>query len=155
MLALPVNGDAPEVSNHAKRSLKHEFKVQIMNEQQMRTESDSMGELEVPVYAYYGANTQRARLNFPISELRFNRSFIRTIGQIKLSAATVNRDLGELPPDIAIPIEKAAARVIDGDFDSGVAYTGAGTGLISEILTVQEVFKDLVDGSHSLARKLV
>lgn len=52
-------------------------------------------------------------------------------------------------------IDRTRAAFIDGDFDAGVAYTGAGVGLISEILTVQEVFKDLVDGSHSLARKLV
>ena len=51
--------------------------------------------------------------------------------------------------------ERTRAAFLDGDFDSGIAYTGAGAGLISEILTVQEVFKDLVDGSHSLARKLV
>ena len=51
-------------------------------------------------------------------------------------------------------IERTRAAFLDGDFDSGIAYTGAGAGLISEILTVQEVFKDLVDGSHSLARKL-
>ena len=51
-------------------------------------------------------------------------------------------------------IERTRAAFLDGDFESGIAYTGAGAGLISEILTVQEVFKDLVDGSHSLARKL-
>jgi enoyl-[acyl-carrier protein] reductase II len=51
-------------------------------------------------------------------------------------------------------IDRTRAAILDGDFDSAVAYTGAGTGLISEIITVQEVFKDLVDGSHSLARKL-
>jgi enoyl-[acyl-carrier protein] reductase II len=51
-------------------------------------------------------------------------------------------------------IDRTRAALLDGDFDTGIAYTGAGTGLISEILTVQEVFKDLVDGSHSLARKL-
>ncbi|PKB70646.1 MAG: hypothetical protein BZY87_08920 [SAR202 cluster bacterium Io17-Chloro-G6] len=51
-------------------------------------------------------------------------------------------------------IDRTRAALLDGDFESGIAYTGAGTGLISEIITVQEVFKDLVDGSHSLARKL-
>ena len=51
-------------------------------------------------------------------------------------------------------IDRTRAAFLDGDFEAGVAYTGAGAGLISEILTVQEVFKDLVDGSHSLARKL-
>ncbi|MEE8465522.1 MAG: nitronate monooxygenase [Dehalococcoidia bacterium] len=50
--------------------------------------------------------------------------------------------------------DRTRAALLDGDFESGIAYTGAGTGLISEIITVQEVFKDLVDGSHSLARKL-
>ena len=51
-------------------------------------------------------------------------------------------------------IDRTRAALLDGDFEAGIAYTGAGTGLISEIITVQEVFKDLVDGSHSLARKL-
>ncbi len=51
-------------------------------------------------------------------------------------------------------IDRTRAAFLDGDFESGIAYTGAGAGLISEIITVQEVFKDLVDGSHSLARKL-
>ena len=51
-------------------------------------------------------------------------------------------------------IDRTRAAFLDGDFESGIAYTGAGTGLISEIISVQEVFKDLVDGSHSLARKL-
>ena len=61
-----------------------------------RTERDSMGELRVPADAYYGAQTMRAVLNFPISELRFPPSFIRAMGQIKLAAAKVNRDLGLL-----------------------------------------------------------
>ncbi len=51
-------------------------------------------------------------------------------------------------------IDRTRAAFLDGDFESGIAYTGAGAGLISEIISVQEVFKDLVDGSHSLARKL-
>ncbi|MDA1129856.1 MAG: nitronate monooxygenase [Chloroflexi bacterium] len=56
--------------------------------------------------------------------------------------------------DQALGIDRTRAAYLEGDFDAGVAYTGAGAGLISDILTVQEVFKDLVDGSHSLARKL-
>ncbi len=52
-------------------------------------------------------------------------------------------------------IDRTRAAFLEGDFDSGVAYSGAGTGLISEILTVQEVFKELIDGRQSLARKLV
>jgi enoyl-[acyl-carrier protein] reductase II len=56
--------------------------------------------------------------------------------------------------ELELGIDRTRAALLDGDFESGIAYTGAGTGLISEIITVQEVFKDLVDGSHSLARKL-
>ncbi len=66
-----------------------------------RLERDSMGELQVPADAYYGATSQRARLNFPISDLRFNRSFIKAIGQIKQAAARVNLDLEALEPGLA------------------------------------------------------
>ena len=58
-----------------------------MKNEKMRKESDSMGELEVPIKAYYGANTRRAELNFPISKQRFSRSFIKALAQIKLSSA--------------------------------------------------------------------
>ena len=57
-----------------------------------RTEKDSMGEMEVPVDAYYGAQTERARRNFQISPLRFPRSFIRAVGLIKKAAAQVKAD---------------------------------------------------------------
>ena len=97
----------------------------------MRNERDSMGELQVPVTAYYGANTRRAELNFPISDLRFGRSFIRAIAQIKGSAAEVNLALGELDPNIAQAIIAAAARVADGEFDDefvvDIFQTGSGT----------------------------
>lgn len=98
---------------------------------EMRNERDSMGELQVPADAYYGANTRRAELNFPISNLRFGRSFIRAIGQIKSCAAQVNRDLGELDPDLADAVINAANRVADGEFDSefvvDIFQTGSGT----------------------------
>jgi len=68
--------------------------------EQVRTEKDSMGEMEVPVEAYYGAQTERARRNFQISPLRFPRSFIRALGLIKKAAAQVNMDLGLLPPEL-------------------------------------------------------
>ena len=97
----------------------------------MRNERDSMGELQVPATAYYGANTRRAELNFPISNLRFGRSFIRAIGQIKSCAAKVNRDLEELDPHIANAVINAANRVADGEFDSefvvDIFQTGSGT----------------------------
>ena len=97
----------------------------------MRLERDSMGELEVPSQAYYGGNTRRAELNFPISNLRLGRSFIRAIGQIKQAAAFVNLDLGAIEPDIAQAIIDSSQRVIEGEFDDqfvvDVFQTGSGT----------------------------
>ena len=69
--------------------------------EQTRTERDSMGEMQVPIDAYYGASTQRAVLNFPISDLRFPRQFIRALGQIKQAAALANEELGLVEPGIA------------------------------------------------------
>ena len=97
----------------------------------MRLERDSMGELEVPSQAYYGGNTRRAELNFPISNLRLGRSFIKAIGQIKQAAAFVNLDLGAIEPDIAQAIIDSSQRVIEGEFDDqfvvDVFQTGSGT----------------------------
>ena len=67
----------------------------------MRFENDSMGELEVPSKAYYGGNTRRAELNFPISKLRLGRSFIKAIAPVKLSAAIINKELGTVENNIA------------------------------------------------------
>ena len=82
----------------------------MTTEQAMRVERDSMGELQVPADAYYGAQTMRAALNFPISSLRFPRSFIRGLGQVKLAAAQVNQELELLDPEIAEVIVAAATR---------------------------------------------
>ncbi|MCH8909724.1 MAG: class II fumarate hydratase [Chloroflexi bacterium] len=102
-----------------------------MASQEMRLERDSMGELEVPANAYYGANSRRAELNFPISKLRLGRSFVKAIGQIKQSAAVVNLELGAIDNDIAEAIIASAQRVIDGEFDDqfivDVFQTGSGT----------------------------
>ena len=102
-----------------------------MTAPRMRKEKDSMGELEVPASAYYGATTQRALLNFPISGLRFGRSFIRAIGQIKQAAAEVNKDLGQLEAKLAEAIVAASQKVIDGkhdvDFPIDIYQTGSGT----------------------------
>jgi len=96
-----------------------------------RVERDSMGEMQVPIDAYYGASTQRAVLNFPISDLRFPRQFIRALGQIKQVAAQVNESLGLLDPQIAAAIVRAAQEVIDGKLDShfvlDIFQTGSGT----------------------------
>ncbi len=97
----------------------------------VRMESDSMGALEVPADAYYGAQTTRALLNFPISGLRFPRSFIRAMGLIKGAAAEVNRDLDLLDGGLADAISQAAREVADGRFDDefvvDIFQTGSGT----------------------------
>ncbi len=96
-----------------------------------RTERDSMGEIQVPSGALYGAQTMRAVWNFPISGLRFNRAFIRALGQVKLAAAAVNADLGLLQPDLAEAIQQAAREVVDGKLDEhfpiDIFQTGSGT----------------------------
>src|SRR5437660_7481583 len=96
-----------------------------------RTEADSMGEMQVPGDAYYGAQTARAVENFPISNLRFSRQFIRALGLIKKHAAMANTALGLLPQKISDAIQKAAQEVIDGKLDDqfvvDIFQTGSGT----------------------------
>jgi fumarate hydratase class II len=90
-----------------------------------------MGEMQVPADAYYGASTQRAVLNFPISELRFNRAFIRVLGMIKGASARVNEHLGLLEPELAAAIDKASREVAEGKLDAefvvDIFQTGSGT----------------------------
>ncbi len=96
-----------------------------------RIERDSMGELKVPADALYGAQTQRAVDNFPISGLPMPREFIRALGLIKSAAAQANADLGHLRKTKARAIRKAAERVAAGEFDAhfpiDVFQTGSGT----------------------------
>ncbi|HEY9684030.1 MAG TPA: lyase family protein, partial [Oculatellaceae cyanobacterium] len=96
-----------------------------------RVERDSMGTMRVPATAYYGASTQRAVLNFPISNLRFPRSFIRALALIKLCAAQVNKHTGKLDADVSAAIQKAAREVARGTFDDhfvvDIFQTGSGT----------------------------
>ena len=96
-----------------------------------RIERDSMGQMEVPVDAFYGASTQRAVLNFPISGERMPRGFIRALALIKLAAAETNAALGLLDPDVAGAIAAAAASVADGAHDDqfpiDIYQTGSGT----------------------------
>ncbi len=96
-----------------------------------RIESDSMGPMEVPGWALWGAQTQRAVENFPISGYRFDRRFIRAMGLIKQSAAQVNRELGLLDEQRADWIVAAAQEVIDGRLDEhfviDIFQTGSGT----------------------------
>jgi len=90
-----------------------------------------MGEVQVPGNALYGAQTQRAAENFPISNLRFPREFIRALGLIKLSAARANMALGLLEKKIGDAIVKASQEVIDGKLDEhfvlDIFQTGSGT----------------------------
>src|ERR1041385_2466942 len=82
-----------------------------------RIEKDSMGEMQVPDHALYGAQTQRAVLNFPISGYRFGRRFIRALGLIKWACAKVNHDLGRLDAKRFKLIQQAAEEVIEGKLD--------------------------------------
>ncbi|HVG38522.1 MAG TPA: aspartate ammonia-lyase [Pyrinomonadaceae bacterium] len=97
----------------------------------MRTEKDSLGELQVPASAYYGVQTARAVANFPISGLRPNPAFVRATVQIKKAAAIVNARLGELPQEKADAIVAAADEVLNGNlsdqFVVDVFQAGAGT----------------------------
>jgi len=96
-----------------------------------RTEKDSMGELAVPASALWGAQTQRAVQNFPISGLTMPARFIHSLGLVKWAAARVNRELGLLPADVAEAIESAALEVAAGTHDAhfpvDVFQTGSGT----------------------------
>ena len=96
-----------------------------------RTESDSLGPIDVPSEKYYGAQTQRSLENFKIGDHHFPREFIRAYGIIKKSAATVNHNSGKLKEDIKSVIHEAADEVIDGKLDDHfplvVWQTGSGT----------------------------
>lgn len=97
----------------------------------MRTEKDSMGEIQVPAEALYGAQTQRAFENFQISNLTFQRSFIQALGLIKKAAAGVNGQLGLIDTEISQVIEEASQEVADGMLDRhfvlDIFQTGSGT----------------------------
>src|SRR5436305_9692649 len=96
-----------------------------------RMEKDSMGEMSLPESALYGASTQRAVLNFPISGYRFSRPFIRALSLIKWAAAQANHDLGLLDAERSALIVQAAEEVIEGKLDEhfplDIFQTGSGT----------------------------
>ena len=99
--------------------------------QEFRTEKDSMGEFQVPTEAQYGASTARAVDNFPISNLRFSRSFIKALGEIKKACAEVNLKNELLDKKVADSIISAAQQVVNGDHDADfvvdIFQTGSGT----------------------------
>ena len=109
-----------------------------------RTERDSMGEMEIPAAALYGASTQRAVLNFPISGRRLPPPFIHAYGLIKQAAAQTNAELGLLVPDLAGKIAAAAAEIAGGKHDAqfpvDIYQTGSGT---STNTNVNEVIVNL------------
>jgi fumarate hydratase class II len=96
-----------------------------------RIEQDSMGEVRVPATAKWGATTQRAIDNFPVSGLRLDRAHVEALARIKAAAATVNADLGVLEPEMAAAIRAAAEEVARGDWDDqfpiDIFQTGSGT----------------------------
>ncbi|MXW83041.1 MAG: class II fumarate hydratase [Rhodothermaceae bacterium] len=112
-----------------------------------RIEKDSLGEVRVPANAVYGAQTQRAVDNFPISGQRMPRAFIRALGHIKRAAAKANADTGMLDRSVAEAIIKAAEAVIAGDLDDqfpiDVYQTGSGT---SSNMNANEVIARLATG---------
>ncbi|MFQ5683820.1 MAG: class II fumarate hydratase [Candidatus Binatia bacterium] len=102
-----------------------------MSKQEYRIERDSMGEMKVPKSAYYGAQTQRAVENFPISGISFPPSFIRALGMIKFAAASANENLKLLDPKIAEVVRRASSEVMEGKltraFVVDIFQTGSGT----------------------------
>ena len=98
---------------------------------EFRIEKDSMGDVKVPAKAYYGAQTQRAVENFPISGQPLPKSLIRALGLVKAASAIVNRELGKLKAEVAEPIIRAAREAAAGKFDDqfpiDVYQTGSGT----------------------------
>ena len=118
---------------HMKKGLQPlvELKVSMSKKTPTRTESDSLGSVEVPPDALYGAQTQRAVENFPITGLRPWRAFIWSIAAVKTAAAEVNRDLGLLAAEKADAIAQAGREILEGKWDAEFVVdpiqAGAGT----------------------------
>ncbi len=120
-----------------------------MTDKDYRIEKDSMGELQVPNDALWGAQTQRAVDNFPISGLPMPRQFIAALGLVKWAAAGANSELGLLKSELAIAIQQAAQSVADGEHDEqfpiDVFQTGSGT---SSNMNANEVIAHLATAAH-------
>ena len=116
-----------------------------------RTESDTMGQMEVPESALWGASTQRAVLNFPVSGFRMSRSFIRALGYIKAGAAEANVELGVITKEMKDAIVEASLKVADGEYDDhfpvDVFQTGSGT---STNMNANEVIANLSSKNSGL-----
>src|SRR5215475_10871818 len=131
-----------------------------------RTETDSLGPMDVPAGAYYGPQTQRAIQNFPISGEPMPREFIHAHVMLKKAAATVNRDLGLLKPELAAAIIQAADEVLADapwsldQFPVDVYQTGSGTSTnmnVNEVLAsrANEILGGAPDGNPGLSRVAV
>ncbi|MGI9220079.1 MAG: class II fumarate hydratase [Woeseiaceae bacterium] len=120
-----------------------------MSKKDFRTEKDSMGELQVPADAKWGAQTQRAVENFPISGLTMPRQFIAALGLVKWAAAGSNAELGLIGSNMAISIQKAALEVAQGlhdaEFPIDVFQTGSGT---SSNMNANEVIANLASAER-------
>ena len=121
-------------------------------EKKYRIEKDSMGEFKVPEDANYGASTARAVENFPISNLKFTRTFIRALGEIKKAAALVNLDNQLLNQEMANSIVKAAEEIISGKYDKDfvidIFQTGSGT---STNMNANEVIAKLANSNSNVS----
>ena len=133
-----------------------------------RTENDSMGDVQVPAQAYYGAQTQRAVENFPVSGWKLPSAMIHAMGQVKLACAIANRDLGKLTSSGKTPLTKAQVEALmsacrevadgqlDGEFPIDVFQTGSGT---SSNMNVNEVISnravELLEGDRFDPHKAV
>ncbi|MDX2412631.1 MAG: class II fumarate hydratase [Woeseiaceae bacterium] len=119
-----------------------------MTDKAYRTEHDSMGELKVPKDALWGAQTQRAVENFPISGIPMPRQFIAALGLVKWAAAGANAELGLLKSDLAVAIQNASLQVVEGQYDEhfpiDVFQTGSGT---SSNMNANEVISHLATES--------
>ncbi|MFP4224185.1 MAG: class II fumarate hydratase [Phycisphaeraceae bacterium] len=117
-----------------------------MSEQKMRTEKDSMGEMQVPDWALWGASTQRAVQNFPIAHRGVPASVVHAFGHLKAACAQANKDLGKLDAKLADVIIEAASEVTEGKHDAqfpvDVYQTGSGT---STNMNANEVIANLAN----------
>lgn len=125
-----------------------------MSQGESRTVRDSMGEMQVPISALYGAGTARAVENFPISGIRFSRTFLHALGLVKTAAASVNRDLGLLDGARAGLIEQAALEVAGGRWDDefplDIFQTGSGTSTNTNANEVIATRSGQIDASVSV-----
>lgn len=115
---------------------------------EFRIERDSMGEMKIPSRYLYGASTQRAVENFPVSGIRFGRDFIRVLGLVKASCVEVNRRLGKLDAKLSDAILKACQSIVEGQYDDhlvvDVFQTGSGT---STNMNFNEVAANIANGA--------